>query len=213
MDHVEVPALQGVSGSIARARSTFITGPSGSGKSTLLNILGLLDRATSGTVDFLGEDVTQLSDRAAADFRSRHIGFVFQSFNLIPVLSVRENVEFPLLNQKMSAAARRERSMEYLEAVGLGDMVDRRPGEISGGQRQRVAIARALVSRPTLLIADEPTANLDSKTSRDIVALMERMQREHATSVLICTHDTDLISPTSTVINIIDGKTRQEQAQ
>ncbi|WP_299963906.1 ABC transporter ATP-binding protein [uncultured Roseobacter sp.] len=210
MDRVEVPALQGVSGSIARAQSTFVTGPSGSGKSTLLNILGLLDRATSGTVDFLGEDVTQLSDKAAADFRSRHIGFVFQSFNLIPVLSVRENVEFPLLNHKMTARARRDRGAEYLEAVGLGDMMDRRPGEISGGQRQRVAIARALVSEPTLLIADEPTANLDSKTSRDIVTLMERVQREHSTSVLICTHDTDLIMPASRVINIIDGKTVQE---
>ena len=206
MDQVDVPALQGVSGTIAKADNTFITGPSGSGKSTLLNILGLLDRATDGSVEILGEDVTRLSDRAAAAFRSQNIGFVFQSFNLIPVLSVRENVEFPLLGHKMSARARKDRAMEYLEAVGLKDMVNRLPGKISGGQRQRVAIARALVSEPALVIADEPTANLDSKTSRDIVRLMERVQREHDTSVIICTHDTNLITPDSAVINIIDGK-------
>jgi len=210
MDRVDVPALKDASGSIRRATTTFLTGPSGSGKSTLLNILGLLDKPSGGTLEILGEDVTALSDKAAADFRAQHIGFVFQSFNLIPVLSLRENVEFPLLNRKISAAARKDKAMEYLDAVGLGDLVNRRPGEISGGQRQRVAIARALVTEPTLVIADEPTANLDSQTSRDIVALLERVQRELSTSVLICTHDTDLITPDSAVINIIDGKTVQE---
>lgn len=210
MDRIEVPALRGVSGQIKRADTTFIKGPSGSGKSTLLNLLGLLDRPTSGELTILGEDVTGLSDRAAADFRAQHIGFVFQSFNLIPVLSVRENVEFPLLNRKMSAAARKDRAMEYLDAVGLSDFVDRRPGEISGGQRQRVAIARALVSEPSLVIADEPTANLDTKTSREIVDLMDRVRTELNTSVVICTHDTDLITPDSSVIHIIDGQTAKE---
>ena len=210
MDRIEVPALRGVSGQIMRADTTFIKGPSGSGKSTLLNLLGLLDRPTSGNLSILGEDVTGLSDRAAADFRAQHIGFVFQSFNLIPVLSVRENVEFPLLNRKMSAAARKDRAMEYLDAVGLSEFVDRRPGEISGGQRQRVAIARALVSEPSLVIADEPTANLDTKTSREIVDLMDRVRTELNTSVVICTHDTDLITPDSSVIHIIDGQTAKE---
>ncbi|MFZ5963425.1 ABC transporter ATP-binding protein [Thalassococcus sp. BH17M4-6] len=210
MDRVEVPALRSVSGAIAQSETTFITGPSGSGKSTLLNIIGLLDKPTDGEMTILGEDVTNLSDRAAADFRAQHIGFVFQSFNLIPVLSLRENVEFPLLNRKVSAAARRDKAMEYLDAVGLTDFVDRRPGEISGGQRQRVAIARALVTEPTLIIADEPTANLDSKTSRDIVALLDRMKSELNTSVVICTHDTNLITPQSAVINIIDGQTAEE---
>lgn len=210
MDRVEVPALKGVSGTIAKAATTFITGPSGSGKSTLLNLLGLLDRPTDGAMEILGEDVTQLTDKQAADFRAQHIGFVFQSFNLIPVLSLRENVEFPLLNRKMSSAARKARALEYLDAVGLSEFVDRRPGEISGGQRQRVAIARALVSEPTLLIADEPTANLDTKTSREIVALMDRIKLELNTSVVICTHDTDLITPGSAIINIVDGQTAGE---
>ncbi|WP_425101090.1 ABC transporter ATP-binding protein [Tropicibacter sp. S64] len=210
MDRVDVPALKGVSGSIAKAETTFITGPSGSGKSTLLNLIGLLDRPTDGVLEILGEDVTQLTDRQAADFRAQHIGFVFQSFNLIPVLSVRENVEFPLLNRKMSGAARKAKALDYLEAVGLSDYVDRRPGEISGGQRQRVAIARALVSEPTLLIADEPTANLDTRTSREIVALMDRIKAELNTSVVICTHDTDLITAGSAIINIIDGQTAKE---
>ncbi|MDA7429480.1 ABC transporter ATP-binding protein [Primorskyibacter aestuariivivens] len=210
MDRIEVPALRGVSGQIERADTTFIKGPSGSGKSTLLNLLGLLDRPTGGQLTILGEDVTRLSDRAAADFRAQHIGFVFQGFNLIPVLSVRENVEFPLLNRKMSAAARKDRAMEYLDAVGLSEFVDRRPGEISGGQRQRVAIARALVSEPSLVIADEPTANLDTKTSREIVDLMDRVRTELNTSVVICTHDTDLITPDSSVIHIIDGQTAKE---
>ncbi|WP_419411093.1 ABC transporter ATP-binding protein [Primorskyibacter sp. 2E107] len=210
MDRVEVPALRSVSGTIAKAETTFITGPSGSGKSTLLNMVGLLDRPTSGVLEILGEDVTGLSDRQAADFRAKHIGFVFQSFNLIPVLSVRENVEFPLLNRKMSGAARKAKALDYLNAVGLSEYVDRRPGEISGGQRQRVAIARALVSEPTLLIADEPTANLDTKTSREIVALMDRIKAELNTSVVICTHDTDLITPGSAIINIIDGQTAGE---
>lgn len=206
LDKVKVRALGGISGAIVQGATTFITGPSGSGKSTFLNILGLVDRPTSGALSLFGEDVTRLSDAAAADFRSRNIGFIFQSFNLIPVLSLRENVEFPLLRHRMSARARRDRAAAYLEAVGLGGMMDRRPGEISGGQRQRVAVARALATEPRLIVADEPTANLDSRTSREIVALLARMQAEFDTTVVICTHETQLIPPQSPVIEIIDGR-------
>ena len=207
MDRVEVNALMNVSGTIARRETTFITGPSGSGKSTLLNIMGLIDQPTSGELFILDQDVSNLSDKAAADFRSEHIGFIFQSFNLIPVLTVGENVEFPLLRRVKSASERRKKAAQYLEAVGLADLIDRRPGEISGGQRQRVAIARALVTEPTLIIADEPTANLDSKTSREIIALLDHMKSEFDTSVVICTHDTSLITQGSATINIIDGQT------
>ena len=213
MDSVAVSALRNVSGEIERASTTFLTGPSGSGKSTLLNILGLLDAPTSGTLEILGQDVSTLSDRVAADFRAKHIGFVFQSFNLIPVLNLRENVEFPLMNRRMPTSTRKAKALEYLDAVGLADLVDRRPGEISGGQRQRVAIARALVTEPTLVIADEPTANLDSQTSRDIVALLERIKRAHATSVLICTHDTELITADAQVIHLVDGLTVPQPGQ
>jgi len=206
LDRVFVNALRDVSFSIPRGETTFVTGPSGSGKSTLLNILGLIDRPTSGVLTLLGEDVTGLSDARAADFRSRHIGFIFQSFNLIPVLSLLENVEFPLLRHKLGSRQRRERAADYLAAVGLGDLMNRRPGEISGGQRQRTAIARALATEPDLIVADEPTANLDTRTSREIIALLDRMKSEFDTSVVICTHETDLITPQSCRIEIVDGQ-------
>jgi putative ABC transport system ATP-binding protein len=205
LDKVAVRALSGISVAVPRGETTFVVGPSGSGKSTFLNLLGLVDRPTSGKLFLLGQDVSDLSDAEAADFRARHIGFIFQSFNLIPVLSLRENVEFPLLRHGMTSRQRRERAAGYLDAVGLGEMMDRRPGEISGGQRQRVAVARALVSEPDLIIADEPTANLDSTTSREIVALLARMQADFNTSVVICTHETHLIAPGSGCIEIIDG--------
>lgn len=205
LDKVAVRALCGISCAIAQGTTTFVTGPSGSGKSTLLNILGLVDQPSSGTVELFGTDVTRLSDAQAADFRAQNIGFIFQSFNLIPVLSLRENVEFPLLQRPMTPRARREQASAYLDAVGLGTMMNRRPGEISGGQRQRVAIARALVSEPRLIVADEPTANLDSRTAREIVALLQKMQAEFATTIVVCTHETHLISAQAPVIEIIDG--------
>lgn len=211
LDRVRVSALADVSGQIGRRETTFVTGPSGSGKSTLLNIIGLIDTPSSGSMHILDQDVSQLKDREAADFRSEHIGFIFQSFNLIPVLSVCENVEFPLLRHFRSGAKRRARASAYLEAVGLSDLIDRRPGEISGGQRQRVAIARALVTEPSIIIADEPTANLDSRTSQEIIALLDHMKSEFETSVVICTHDTGLITPGAAMIRIIDGHTVQEQ--
>lgn len=206
LDRVVVKALTGVSCTIQRGETTFITGPSGSGKSTFLNILGLVDRPIGGQLFLLGENVTDLTDAAAADFRSRYIGFVFQSYNLIPVLSLRENVEFPLLRHGLSVTRRRERAAEYLAAVGLSELMDRRPGEISGGQRQRTAIARALVTEPALVIADEPTANLDSRTSHDIIALLDRMRAQFNTSVVICTHETSLITPGCLPLEIIDGR-------
>lgn len=206
LDRVRVRALTGITCNIEAGTTSFVIGPSGSGKSTFLNLLGLIDRPSSGKLELFGQDVSRLSDAAAADFRSRSIGFVFQSFNLIPVLSVRENVEFPLLRHKMSARARRDRATRYLKAVGLGDMMNRRPGELSGGQRQRVAIARALTTEPQLIIADEPTANLDTTTSREIVALLARMQAELDTTIVVCTHEMELIPPHSPVIEIIDGR-------
>lgn len=206
LDKVDVRALDGISCELPQGETTFVTGPSGSGKSTFLNLLGLVDRPTSGRITMFGRDVTRLGDAQAADFRSARIGFIFQSFNLIPVLNLRENVEFPLHRHKLSSAARRERAERYLTAVGLGQMMNRRPGEISGGQRQRVAVARALVTEPDLIIADEPTANLDSKTSLEIVALLGRMQAEFNTTVVICTHETALIPPEARVIRIVDGR-------
>ena len=206
LDRVTVDALKGISCGLPRKETTFVIGPSGCGKSTFLNILGLVDRPTSGKLFLLGTDVTDFTDTQAADFRSRHIGFIFQSFNLLPVLSVRENVEFPLIRHKLSASERRERATKYLKAVGLGDLMDRRPGEISGGQRQRAAIARALVTEPEIIVADEPTANLDSHTSQEIIALLDQMKSDFQTSVVICTHDTDLITPESALVHIKDGR-------
>ena len=206
LDRVLVNALRDVSFSIPKGETTFVTGPSGSGKSTLLNILGLIDRPTSGELSLLGENVTGLSDAKAADFRSQHIGFIFQSFNLIPVLSLLENVEFPLLRHKLSSRQRRKRAADYLDAVGLGDLMNRSPGEISGGQRQRTAIARALATQPNLIVADEPTANLDTRTSREIIALLDCMKSEFETSIVICTHETDLITQQSCRIEIVDGQ-------
>ncbi len=206
LDAVTVDALNDVTCALPLGETTFVVGPSGSGKTTFLNILGLIDRPSAGRLVLLGEDVTDLTDSEAADFRSRHIGFIFQSFNLIPVLSLRENVELPLLRHMRSSRARRQRASHYLDAVGLADMMERRPGETSGGQRQRAAIARALVTEPDIVIADEPTANLDTGTSSEIVALLDRMKSTFNTSVVICTHNIDLIQPESALIQITDGR-------
>lgn len=206
LDKVKVRALSGIDCEIAQGETSFVIGPSGSGKSTFLNILGLVDQPSTGQLTLLDRDVTKLGDNEAADFRSRHIGFIFQSFNLIPVLSLRENVEFPLHRHNLSASERRDRAETYLKAVGLGDMMKRRPGEISGGQRQRVAVARALVSQPDLIIADEPTANLDTRTSAEIIALLGRMQADFDTTIVICTHEMNLIPARAPVIEIVDGR-------
>ncbi|CAK9884170.1 MAG: putative ABC transporter ATP-binding protein YknY [Candidatus Erwinia impunctatus] len=206
MDGYQFTAINKAECAIPKGEITFFYGPSGSGKSTFLNMLGMLDKPDEGKITILGQDVLAMNDNQAADFRSRHIGFIFQSFNLIPVLSVRENVEFPLLRHKLSRQERREKAEYYLESVGLKDYINRRLGEISGGQRQRVAIARALVTTPALVIADEPTANLDSATSDEIIHLMLDMRRQFDTSFVICTHNENLLSESGRLIHIVDGK-------
>lgn len=205
MDGFQFTAIKNADCAIAKGEITFVYGPSGSGKSTFLNMLGMLDRPDEGNITLLGQDVLLMNDDQAADFRSQHIGFIFQSFNLIPVLSVRENVEFPLLRHHLSRQERRAKAEYYLEAVGLKDFIHRRLGEISGGQRQRVAIARALVTTPELVIADEPTANLDSATSDEIITLMLEMRSQFATSFVICTHNESLLSESGRLIHIVDG--------
>ena len=205
---VRFPALSGIDCRIARGETSYVFGPSGSGKTTFLNMLGVIDRPDDGSITIMGTEVIKLSDAAAADFRARHIGYIFQSFNLIPVLSARENVEYVLMRRGLDRGERRGRAEHYLAAVGLDGkgMMDRRPGHLSGGQRQRVAIARALVGEPAIVIADEPTANLDSRTSREIVDLMTRVQDEFATTFVICTHDINLIPSAGTFLQIVDGQ-------
>src|SRR5262249_12005473 len=164
------------------------------GKTTLLNLIGCIDKPTAGGIDVCGHDVASLSDDAVTDFRARNIGFVFQSFNLFPVLTAYENVEYPLLLVGAPVAERRERTMAMLEAVGLADQRDQRPNQLSGGQKQRVALARALVKEPALVLADEPTANLDARTGAETIALMRRIQDEQSVSFVFSTHDPQLIS-------------------
>jgi putative ABC transport system ATP-binding protein len=202
---VEVRAVRGVSLAIAPQRFTMLIGPSGSGKTTLLNLIGCIDAPTSGMVRIAGQDVAKLSDTALSDFRARHVGFIFQSFSLIPVLTAYENVEYPLLLTGVSAPKRREATLEMLEAVGLKDQRRQRPNELSGGQKQRVAIARALVKRPDIVLADEPTANLDSETGASVIALMRRMQAESRTTFIFASHDSQLISHADDTFTIRDG--------
>ena len=205
-DGLAVTAIGGVSFEIPRGRFAMIVGPSGSGKTTLLNLIGCIDRPTSGHIEVCGQDVAQLSDNALSDFRARDIAFIFQNFNLFPVLSAYENVEYPLLLVNMSAAERRERVMAMLASVGLADQARQRPNQLSGGQKQRVAVARSLVKRPELVLADEPTANLDTQTGAAIIELMREMQREHAVSFVFSTHDPQLMSRGEEIYAIRDGK-------
>jgi putative ABC transport system ATP-binding protein len=205
-DGLGVTALAGVSLAIPARSFAMVVGPSGSGKTTLLNLIGCIDRPTSGAVEVSGERVALLSDRQLTDFRARTIAFVFQGFNLFPVLSAYENVEYPLLLLGLAAAQRRERVLALLEAVGLQDHRDHRPNQLSGGQKQRVAIARALVKRPELVLADEPTANLDSRTGAQIIELMRRVQRDEQVSFVFSTHDPQLISAAETSYALKDGK-------
>jgi putative ABC transport system ATP-binding protein len=202
----EVHALRGVSLRVEEGERVFLGGPSGSGKSTLLHIIGCLDRYDGGSVSIGGKDVALSDDRDISDFRARNIGFVFQNFNLLPVLNVLENVEYPLmLNRGKSHGQRREQVKGMLEAVGLGAHAGHFPNELSGGQRQRVAIARALVHRPRLLIADEPTANLDSATGDSIMDLMLGLSRSHGSTVIICTHNPELLGKAERRVMLRDG--------
>ena len=202
---VEVSALNGVSLEIPAQRFTMVVGPSGSGKTTLLNLLGCIDVPTSGRLEVCGVDILSLGNDAQADFRATHIGYVFQTFNLIPVLTAYENIEYPLLLLRMEPRERRKRTLEMLDQVGLAELGGRRPNELSGGQRQRVAIGRALVKRPSLVLADEPTANLDSRTGDVIVDLMHRVQAEAATTFVFSTHDPRLIQRADAVFALRDG--------
>ena len=202
----EVRALRGITLEIAPERFTTVVGPSGSGKTTLLNLIGCIDAPTSGSVEIAGANVTRMGDNALSDFRARNIGFIFQGFSLIPVLSAYENVEYPLLLTGASAAQRRRTTLAMLEAVGLTDQRGQRPNELSGGQKQRVAIARALVKHPALVLADEPTANLDTATGASIIALMRRMQSEAHTTFVFSTHDPQLIAHADEIFAIRDGE-------
>ncbi len=202
---MEVKALDDISLSIPSNRFSVVIGASGSGKTTLLNLVGCIDSPTDGAVEVCGEDVTRLADDTLADFRARNIGFIFQNFSLIPVLTTYENVEYPLMLLGMTAAPRHARVMAMLEAVGLAEHAGRFPNELSGGQKQRVAIARALVKRPTLVLADEPTANLDSVTGASIIALMRHIQAEVKTTFIFASHDGQLISHADEIFAIRDG--------
>ncbi|MCM2547400.1 ABC transporter ATP-binding protein [Burkholderia glumae] len=207
MGSVNVTALRDVTLEIRDGRFTVIAGASGSGKSTLLNLVGCVDRPDRGRIVVAGEDVGRLSDDALSDFRARRLGFVFQNFNLLPVLTAHENVEYPLLlaGMRLTQAERAQRVRDMLDAVGLADKAHHRSGQLSGGQRQRVAIARALVAAPNLVLADEPTANLDSKTGQQIIALMKRLQRERRVSFVISSHDPQVLAAGDDVIHIADG--------
>jgi putative ABC transport system ATP-binding protein len=210
---VEVDALRDINLEIPDRRFTMLVGPSGSGKTTLLNLIGCIDRPTSGTLEFDGKDVTGWPDQQLTTFRAQEIGFIFQNFNLIPVLTAFENVEYALLLRKTPSAERRLRTLEILRAVGLYEQRNQRPNQLSGGQKQRVAIARALVKRPSLVLADEPTANLDSRTGENIVSLMRNMQHEFATTFVFSTHDPNLMGHADRTITILDGAIHQiEQA-
>jgi putative ABC transport system ATP-binding protein len=205
-DGLEVTAVNGISFDIPRQRFAMIVGPSGSGKTTLLNLIGCIDMPTRGRIEVCGVDVARLKDNALTDFRARNVAFVFQNFNLYPVLSAYENVEYPLLLIKMPEKERRERVTALLEAVGLADQARQRPNQLSGGQKQRVAIARALVKHPELVLADEPTANLDSRTGEQIIELMHKMQAEQKVSFVFSSHDPQLISRAEDTFAIRDGK-------
>jgi len=204
---VLVPALRGVDLEVGEGEFLSIAGPSGSGKTTLLNLIGCVDTATGGEVIVAGKDTAQLSERALTDLRLNTIGFIFQSFNLVSVLSVLQNVELPLLLQrKLSGRQRLDRVEHLLDQVGLKGYGAHRPSELSGGQRQRVAIARALVTGPKLVLADEPTANLDSVTGETILSLMQELNRTEKTTFIFSTHDAKVMAHATTIVRLADGK-------
>ncbi|WLI78776.1 ABC transporter ATP-binding protein [Kosakonia sp. H02] len=212
LGQVWVEALKEVTLNIAPERFTVLSGQSGSGKTTLLNLIGGIDKPDSGRLLIAGGEITGLDDDQSSTFRARHLGFIFQNFNLIPVLTVRENVEIPLLIQRQSAAYRKKAVEEMLENVGLGHKADSLPNQLSGGQRQRVAIARALIHRPALIVADEPTANLDSKTGAAILQLLRRLQREYAVTVVFSSHDPQVIAAADDLYVVHDGHVTRPNA-
>ena len=209
---VEVRALQGISLDIHCGEFVALTGPSGSGKSTFMHLIGCLDRVTSGTCHLNARDVSRLSKRELSSVRNREIGFVFQGFNLLPRTTALENVELPMLyGRPVPARERRRRAVEALEVVGLGDRIDHHPNQLSGGQQQRVAIARALVNSPALLLADEPTGNLDSRTSIEMMGAFQRLNSERGITIVLVTHEADIAEYATRVVGFRDGRVRLDQ--
>jgi len=206
-----VKAVNEISLTFEEGEFTAVVGPSGSGKTTLLNMIGGLDQPTSGEILIQGIDIWKLNSSALTDFRLHNIGFIFQSYNLIPVLSARENVEFILQLQGKSGKEREQRSLELLEAVGLTEKRDSRPAKLSGGQQQRVAVARALSSRPKFILADEPTANLDSKSAENLLEIMEKLNKEEKITFIFSTHDPRVMNKARRVILLEDGKITREE--
>ncbi|MDC0468440.1 ABC transporter ATP-binding protein [Bacteroidia bacterium] len=210
---IKVQALQNIDLTINPGEFTAIVGPSGSGKTTLLNIIGGLDSPTKGSVKINDTDITQLPENELIDFRLHHIGFIFQSYNLIPVLTAKENVEFLMLLQNREEEFRNERTLKLLKAVGLEDQIHKRPNEMSGGQQQRVAVARALASKPNFILADEPTANLDSKSSENLLSIMQKLNKNEKTTFIFSTHDQRVIDKANRIVTIEDGKIISDTSQ
>jgi putative ABC transport system ATP-binding protein len=210
---IEVKALNDVSINFQQGEFTAIVGPSGSGKTTFLNSIGGLDTPNSGKVVINDTDITNLKSNELIDFRLRNIGFVFQAYNLIPVLTAKENVEFIMLMQGDSASDRKSRAEELLNAVGLSDQINRRPGQLSGGQQQRVAVARALASKPKFVLADEPTANLDSTSTSNLLDIMHRLNKEENMTFIFSTHDQRVIDRAKRIITLEDGKILSDKKQ
>ena len=207
---VEVAALRGLSIEIKRGEHLAMMGPSGSGKSTFLHLAGALDRPTRGRVLIEGRDPSKLNDDELSKLRNRYIGFVFQTFNLIPRLTALENVMLPLVVRGVNGSERRKRAIEALEQVGLGDRINHRPTELSGGEQQRVAIARAIVTRPRIVLADEPTGNLDSVSAKEIVKVLSRLNRELGITLVVVTHDPEVASAAKRMVKIRDGVIHEE---
>ena len=210
---VKIHAVNKVSLNIEEGEFTAIVGPSGSGKTTFLNMIGGLDRPTDGEVMVAGEHLEKLNDNQLIDFRLRNIGFIFQAYNLIPVLTAQENVEFVMLLQGRSKEERDKRSLELLRAVGLEDQANKRPGQMSGGQQQRVAVARALASKPRFILADEPTANLDSKSTANLLDIMARLNEQEKTTFVFSTHDQRVIDRARRIITLEDGEVKSDETR
>ncbi|MCI0512502.1 ABC transporter ATP-binding protein [candidate division KSB1 bacterium] len=211
MGSTSITALDQVTVSFRRGEFAGLVGPSGSGKTTLLNIIGSLDTPSSGSTEVLGHKVELLGHKKAAQLRNIHIGFIFQSFNLLPVYTVYENVEFPLLLQHLAPAVRRKMVMDALEWVGLADRANSRPAQLSGGQSQRVAVARAVVKRPEIILADEPSANLDAENSHHIMQTMVQLNRELATTFIFSTHDEKVMHYLRRKISLVDGRVQKDE--
>jgi len=211
-EDVVVHALKDVAFEIEPASFVSFVGPSGSGKTTLLNLIGCLDKPSEGTLTVADTEVARLDRKASAAFRGRHLGFIFQDFNLIPVLTVYENIEYPLIMvQNIPSAERKERIDRVLAAVAMADQKDKYPGQISGGQKQRVAIARALVTNPKLVLADEPTANLDSATAYAVIELMKKMRDDLGTTFIFSTHDTKIVGEAEIIFTLEDGELKGKE--